>query len=57
MPVVLTTDEVEALLARMHGTVGLMLRLIYGTGMRSMECIRLRVKDVDFAGGEIIIYL
>ncbi len=55
LPVVLTTDEVEALLARVHGTVGLMLRLIYGTGMRIMECVRLRVKDVDFARGEIII--
>ncbi len=55
LPVVLTTDEVEALLARVHGTVGLMLRLIYGTGMRIMECVRLRVKDVDFARGEIVI--
>lgn len=55
LPVVLTTDEVEALLARVHGTVGLMLRLIYGTGMRIMECVRLRVKDADFARGEIII--
>lgn len=55
LPVVLTTEEVEALLQRVHGTVGLMLRLIYGTGMRIMECVRLRVKDVDFARGEIII--
>jgi integron integrase len=55
LPVVLTTDEVEALLVRVHGTVGLMLRLIYGTGMRIMECVRLRVKDVDFARGEIVI--
>jgi len=53
--VVLTTDEIEALLTRVHGTVGLMLRLIYGTGMRITECVRLRVKDVDFARGEIII--
>lgn len=57
---VLTTDEIEALLTRVHGTVGLMLRLIYGTGMRITECVRLRgvrlrVKDVDFARGEIII--
>jgi integrase len=55
LPVVLTTDEVKALLARVHGTVGLMMRLIYGTGMRIMECVRLRVKDVDFARGEIVI--
>lgn len=52
---VLTTDEIEALLTRVHGPVGLMLRLIYGTGMRITECVRLRVKDVDFARGEIII--
>lgn len=55
LPVVLTREEVEALLRSVHGTVGLMLRLIYGTGMRIMECVRLRVKDVDFARGEIII--
>jgi integron integrase len=55
LPVVLTREEVNALLARIDGTPGLMLRLIYGTGMRIMECLRLRVKDVDFARGEIII--
>ena len=55
LPVVLTVEEVEALLQRASGTVGLMLRLIYGTGMRIMECVRLRVKDVDFARGEIVI--
>ncbi|MEW5710633.1 MAG: integron integrase [Pseudomonadota bacterium] len=55
LPVVLTTDEIDALLTRVHGTVGLMLRLIHGTGMRITECVRLRVKDADFARGEIII--
>jgi integron integrase len=55
LPVVLTREEVNALLARIEGTPGLMLRLIYGTGMRIMECLRLRVKDVDFARGEIVI--
>jgi integron integrase len=55
LPVVLTREEVDAVFARVHGTPGLMLRLIYGTGMRIMECVRLRVKDVDFARGEIII--
>jgi len=55
LPVVLTREEVNALLARIDGTPGLMLRLIYGTGMRIMECLRLRVKDVDFARGEIVI--
>lgn len=55
LPVVLTREEVNDLLIRVEGTRGLMLRLIYGTGMRIMECLRLRVKDVDFARGEIII--
>ena len=55
LPVVLTQEEVNALLTRIEGTPGLMLRLIYGTGMRIMECLRLRVKDVDFARSEIVI--
>jgi integrase len=53
MPVVLTRDEVHAVLDRMSGVYGLMARLLYGTGMRLMECVRLRVKDVDFVRGEI----
>ena len=55
MPVVLTRDEVHAVLDRMSGVYGLMARLLYGTGMRLMECVRLRVKDVDFGRGEIMI--
>jgi len=55
LPVVLTVDEVRAVLDRTSGTPGLMLWLIYGTGMRVMECSRLRVKDVDFARREILI--
>ena len=55
MPVVLTRDEVHVVLDRMTGTYGLMARLLYGTGMRLMESVRLRVKDVDFARGEILI--
>ncbi|MBL8527773.1 MAG: integron integrase [Burkholderiales bacterium] len=55
LPVVLTAAEVRAVLNRTQGTPGLMLRLIYGTGMRVMECARLRVKDVDFARREILI--
>lgn len=47
LPVVLTQGEVAQLLAHTEGTTGLMLRLMYGTGMRLMECTRLRVKDVD----------
>ncbi|MGZ5147288.1 MAG: integron integrase [Burkholderiales bacterium] len=55
LPVVLTEDEVRKLLAVTQGTSGLVLRLLYGTGMRLLEGLRLRVKDVDFARGEIVI--
>jgi integron integrase len=55
LPVVLTRDEVQALLGRMRGTHWLVASLLYGTGMRIMECLRLRVKDVDFARGEFLI--
>ncbi|WP_137937605.1 integron integrase [Chitinivorax sp. B] len=55
LPVVLTEREVMAVLERMSGVYGLMARLLYGTGMRLMECVRLRVKDVDFERGEILI--
>ncbi len=48
LPAVLTRDEVESILAHLSGTVGFMIRLLYGTWMRIMECVRLRVKDVDF---------
>ena len=44
----LSRDEARRLLATADGTTGLMLALMYGTGLRLMECVRLRVKDVDF---------
>ncbi|WP_028450136.1 integron integrase [Chitinibacter tainanensis] len=55
LPVVLTRQEVAALLAQADGLYALQLRLLYGTGMRLMECMRLRVKDVDFGRGEILV--
>lgn len=55
LPVVLTRQEVTAVLDRMSGVYGLLARLLYGTGMRLMEVIRLRVKDVDFARAEIVV--
>ena len=55
LPVVLTRGEVQRVLERMDGVYSLLARLLYGTGMRLMEVIRLRVKDVDFAQGEILI--
>lgn len=54
-PVVLSHQEVSALLSHMSGVTGLMARLIYGTGMRLMECCQLRIKDVDFHQREITI--
>jgi len=55
LPVVLTRDEVRAVLGKMEGVYGLLARLLYGTGMRLMEVIRLRVKDVEFARSEIVV--
>lgn len=55
LPVVLTRQEVRTLLGRMEGVHGLLARLLYGTGMRLMEVIRLRVKDIEFARGEIVV--
>jgi integron integrase len=53
MPVVMTRDEVRAVLAQMDGDTRLMAQLMYGTGMRLMECLRLRVLDIDFGCLEI----
>jgi integron integrase len=55
IPVVLSRGEVHGLLAHIDGTCWLMAALLYGTGMRLMECLRLRVKDVDFERGEIVV--
>lgn len=55
LPVVLTRNEVRQLLANLEGTVWLMAALTYGSGLRLLECIRLRVKDIDFARGELLI--
>jgi integron integrase len=55
LPVVLGRSEARALLAHMDGTHGLMARLMYGTGMRLMECLALRVKDLDLERREVTI--
>jgi integron integrase len=55
LPVVMTQNEVRALLARLDGTVWLICSLLYGSGLRIMECLRLRVKDVDFERCEILV--
>lgn len=55
LPVVLSREEAIALLGELTGAHWLMASLLYGTGMRLMECMRLRVKDVDFERAEIVI--
>lgn len=55
IPSVLTSQEVSALLARMEGVIGVLARLLYGTGMRLMEGLRLRVKDIDFHRNAIVV--
>ena len=55
LPVVLTREEVRAVIQGLHGTPRLMAVLMYGAGLRLLECARLRVKDVDFATNQIIV--
>ncbi|SIQ38245.1 integron integrase [Aquipseudomonas alcaligenes] len=55
LPVVLTREEVASVLAQLDGTLWLIASLLYGSGMRLMEVLRLRVKDVEFARLEILI--
>jgi len=55
LPVVLSREEVAQVLARLRGVHALIGQLLYGTGMRVMEGMRLRVKDVDFARAEILV--
>jgi integron integrase len=55
LPVVLAREEVASVLRHMHGTCALMGALMYGAGLRLLECCRLRVKDVDFARNEILV--
>lgn len=55
LPVVLTRAEVDALLGELQGLSWLMASLLYGSGLRLMECVRLRVKDIDFARHELTV--
>ena len=55
VPVVFTKDELNSVLNQIHGTKKLMAVLLYGSGLRLMECIRLRVKDIDFGYTQIIV--
>lgn len=55
LPVVLTKHEVQAILSRLNGTTWLIVSLLYGSGLRVMECLRLRIADIDFARLEILV--
>jgi integron integrase len=55
VPVVLTQDEVAVVLRHLAGTPWLMATLLYGSGLRLRECLRLRVKDIDFAYNQIVV--
>ncbi len=55
VPVVLTVGEVKSVLERIDGVPGLMARILYGSGLRLMECCQFRVKDVDFAYRQITV--
>jgi integron integrase len=55
LPVVFTPAEARSVLARLKGEYRLMAELLYGSGLRLMECVRLRVKDIDFGYGHITV--
>jgi integron integrase len=55
LPTVLSKDEAARVLAGMQGLYQLMARLLYGSGLRLMECLRLRIKDIDFEQSQIIV--
>jgi len=56
LPVVMSKDETQRVLRAMNGTTQLMAKLLYGSGIRLMECMRLRVKDIDFEINEIRVH-
>jgi len=55
LPVVVSRDEVCAVIAQLAGTPKLMACLLYGAGLRLLECARLRVKDIDFEASHIVV--
>ena len=55
VPTVLTREEVRRVLSQLSGVHHLMASLLYGSGLRVMECVRLRVKDIDFGYGQITV--
>ncbi|MBN1449698.1 MAG: integron integrase [Anaerolineales bacterium] len=56
VPTVLSKDEARKIILNLTGPYKLMVQIIYGSGLRLMECLRLRVKDIDFENHQIIVY-
>jgi len=56
LPVVLTRQEVKALLDALGGVQRIMASLLYGAGLRLLECLRLRVKDLDFSSHQLLVH-
>ena len=55
LPIVLTRPEVRSILGLLDGSDWIMAMLLYGAGLRLMECLRLRVKDIDFTSNQIVV--
>jgi integron integrase len=55
LPVVFTKDEIRQIINQLDGYKWIMAQLMYGAGLRVMECVRLRVKDLDFGYGQILV--
>ena len=55
LPVVLTRQEVRSILGYLDGSDWLMVMLLYGAGLRLMECLQLRIKDIDFSANQIVV--
>lgn len=56
LPIIMSKEETQTVLSAMSGTTQLMAKLLYGSGIRLMECIRLRIKDIDFEINEIRVH-
>jgi integron integrase len=55
VPLVMSKEEVRRVIAALSGTHQLLAKLLYGTGLRLMECLRLRVKDIDFELNQVVV--
>jgi len=55
LPTVMTRDEAMKVIGAISGEYQLMVKIIYGSGLRLMECLRLRVKDIDFGNNQIVV--